>query len=223
VLRRGYSPRILSANVLGSGGTTLVSGSQLASRLGLYGTWAYCSARSGVTLSAMPDRSGRTGVPAPGLAEAPLAAGGGVSAGGEAEVATARSSSRRSGGTSAPASATTAAYSRGTPRQIAWVRSAASRFVRAELQGDGAGACAVLVAKLRATRGGVSCAARWDALLRAMLRNAHTRAQLRRDAHAIGTARVEVRASLATIALPAALMHGASRFRWTENCWMLEP
>jgi hypothetical protein len=95
--------------------------------------------------------------------------------------------------------------------------------VNAELKGDGAGACAVLVAGLRATRGGVSCAARWEALLRSRLSARGGRAQLRRDARAIASARVEVRGASATLALPVALLSGHSRFRWTENCWMLTP
>src|SRR5437870_5744603 len=45
VLSRGFSPRISSAYVLGSGGRTLVSGAELAARLGLYDTWAYFSVR----------------------------------------------------------------------------------------------------------------------------------------------------------------------------------
>jgi stage II sporulation protein D len=46
VLRRGYSPRIVSAYVLGSGGRTVLSGAELAERLGLYDTWAYFSVRT---------------------------------------------------------------------------------------------------------------------------------------------------------------------------------
>jgi stage II sporulation protein D len=41
VTKRGSSPRIVSAYVLGSRGRTLVSGPELAARLGLYDTWAY--------------------------------------------------------------------------------------------------------------------------------------------------------------------------------------
>jgi SpoIID/LytB domain protein len=41
VLKRGSSPRIVSAYVLGSRGRTLVSGPELAARLGLHDTWAY--------------------------------------------------------------------------------------------------------------------------------------------------------------------------------------
>ncbi len=39
VTKTGVSPRIVSANVVGSNGTTKVSGSQLQSALGLYSTW----------------------------------------------------------------------------------------------------------------------------------------------------------------------------------------
>lgn len=43
VTRRGSSPRIVSAYVLGSKGRTPVSGSELAGRFGLNSTWAYFS------------------------------------------------------------------------------------------------------------------------------------------------------------------------------------
>src|SRR3954447_4701559 len=41
VTKRGVSPRIVNAQVVGSRGTVNVSGPQLRSRLGLYDTWAY--------------------------------------------------------------------------------------------------------------------------------------------------------------------------------------
>jgi stage II sporulation protein D len=41
VLRRGKSPRIVEAEVIGSRGRTLVTGGQLRARLGLYDTWAF--------------------------------------------------------------------------------------------------------------------------------------------------------------------------------------
>jgi SpoIID/LytB domain protein len=41
VLKRGVSPRIMSAQVIGSRGTTTVSGATLRAKLGLYDTWAY--------------------------------------------------------------------------------------------------------------------------------------------------------------------------------------
>jgi stage II sporulation protein D len=57
VLKRGYSPRILSAYVLGSGGPTLISGPDLATRLGLHGTWAYFSIAGPHGTHAEPDLS----------------------------------------------------------------------------------------------------------------------------------------------------------------------
>jgi hypothetical protein len=120
-----------------------------------------------------------------------------------------------------PASAS-AAHSVGTPGQIAWVRSAATRFVTAELAGDGASACGILNAPLRASEHGRTCTQRWNAKLARMLREPSARAQLRSQKHAISSAAVVVRGNWATIALPAPLMGSSSnRFLWTENCWML--
>jgi stage II sporulation protein D len=59
VLKRGVSPRIVAAEVLGSGGATAVSGPELAGRLGLTSTWAYFSVKSGTQLKREPDRSGQ--------------------------------------------------------------------------------------------------------------------------------------------------------------------
>jgi stage II sporulation protein D len=85
VLRRGVSPRILSAYVLGSAGRALVDGGELAARLGLYDTWAYFGVSDGASVVAEPDRSGRAGSIAPeGPASAPEGAGGGESAAGGA-------------------------------------------------------------------------------------------------------------------------------------------
>jgi stage II sporulation protein D len=39
ITKTGVSPRIVTANVVGSAGTTRVTGSQLQSALGLYSTW----------------------------------------------------------------------------------------------------------------------------------------------------------------------------------------
>jgi len=47
VLRRGVSPRILTAELIGSKGNTQVSGDELAERLGLPDTWAYFSVTTG--------------------------------------------------------------------------------------------------------------------------------------------------------------------------------
>jgi stage II sporulation protein D len=54
VTRRGSSPRIVSAYVLGSEGRTLVSGDELAQRFGLNSTWAYFSVRGAHAASPPP-------------------------------------------------------------------------------------------------------------------------------------------------------------------------
>jgi stage II sporulation protein D len=74
VLKRGFSPRILAADVLGSRGRTLVSGAQLQGALGLSDTWAYFSVQDAHGLRSEPDRSGGE-PPAPPAAAAPPAAG----------------------------------------------------------------------------------------------------------------------------------------------------
>ena len=58
VLKRGTSPRIVSAYVLGSKGRTLVSGPNLAGRLGLYDTWAYFNVKDSLGVHPEPDASG---------------------------------------------------------------------------------------------------------------------------------------------------------------------
>jgi stage II sporulation protein D len=58
VVKRGFSPRIVSAYVLGSSGRTAISGPALAERLGLFSAWAYFSTREGQALKPEPDRSG---------------------------------------------------------------------------------------------------------------------------------------------------------------------
>ncbi|HEY3959854.1 MAG TPA: SpoIID/LytB domain-containing protein [Solirubrobacteraceae bacterium] len=69
VLSRGFSPRILRAAVLGSGGATQVSGPELEARLGLDSTWAYFSVKNGAAVKPEPDRSAQPGTPEP--ADAP--------------------------------------------------------------------------------------------------------------------------------------------------------
>ena len=121
----------------------------------------------------------------------------------------------------APANAA-GARSVGTPEQIAWVRHAAERFVSAELSVDGAEACAVLNAPMRAVIHGTSCERRWNSRIRRMLRRPGARAELRHELRAIPRSRVVVHGTLATITLPEPLISGPNRLRWTENCWMLE-
>ena len=110
----------------------------------------------------------------------------------------------------------------GTPGQVAWVRSAAERFLGAELTANAAEACAVLNAPLRATMHGRSCQQRWHARLAKLLREPGMRATLTAEKRAAARARVVVTGDVASIELPGALLHGPNRFLWTENCWMLE-
>jgi len=112
-------------------------------------------------------------------------------------------------------------HSVGTPEQIAWVRRAAGNFVSAELSGNGAGACAILNAPLRATRGHRTCEQRWNARLAGMLHTHGERAHLRAEQRAIASARVVVHGNIASIELPAPLIAGPNHFLWTEMCWML--
>ena len=115
VLKRGFSPRIVSAYVLGSAGRTLVSGPELAARLGLYSTWAYFRTREGPAIKPEPDRSGSSPLvsPAPAAAPSAPASQGGVRSASAAEASAASSSSNAAagagGGTSAGAGDSTAA------------------------------------------------------------------------------------------------------------------
>jgi hypothetical protein len=121
----------------------------------------------------------------------------------------------------APAAASADSYSTGTPEQIAWVRRAASNFVTAELAGNGAGACAILNAPLRASAHHLTCAQRWHARLVSLLRVRAERARLHSQRRAIPSAVVIVHGNRASIELRTPLLGTSSRFLWTENCWML--
>jgi SpoIID/LytB domain protein len=59
VLKRGVSPRIVSAYVLGSRGEKQVSGPELEARLGLDSAWAYFSVKNGASVTREPDLSGQ--------------------------------------------------------------------------------------------------------------------------------------------------------------------
>ena len=59
VLRRGVSPRIVTAEVLGSRGDDPVSGPELEARLGLDSAWAYFSVKNGASVTREPDLSGQ--------------------------------------------------------------------------------------------------------------------------------------------------------------------
>jgi len=73
VLKRGVSPRIIAAEVLGSRGASPVSGPELAARLGLMSTWAYFSVKSGASVRREPDVSGQAPFTPP-AAESPPSA-----------------------------------------------------------------------------------------------------------------------------------------------------
>ena len=81
VLKRGFSPRIIDAYVLGSAGSTPVTGDELAARLGLPDTWAYFSVADASGEHPEPDRSGQPGGGAPGSASPPAQGSGGTPAG----------------------------------------------------------------------------------------------------------------------------------------------
>jgi SpoIID/LytB domain protein len=113
VLRRGSSPRILSAYILGSKGKTLVSGGQLAARLGMYATWAHFSLRDAHGTHPEPDLSGDGESPSeniepqPSSAAAPAAhvtAAGGMAAPGAPQPApSSQPAAGIDGGAAAPA------------------------------------------------------------------------------------------------------------------------
>jgi SpoIID/LytB domain protein len=74
VLKRGVSPRIVAAEVLGSRGNSPVRGPELAARLGLDSAWAYFSVKSGASVKREPDLSGQTPFSAPAPESPPPAA-----------------------------------------------------------------------------------------------------------------------------------------------------
>jgi SpoIID/LytB domain protein len=87
VLSRGFSPRIITASILGSKGATPIGGEELASRLGLYDTWAYFSVSDAQGTRPEPDRSGAPAQAAPAPVTGPdggTTAGAGQGTGGGA-------------------------------------------------------------------------------------------------------------------------------------------
>gem|GEM_PF-761197 len=121
----------------------------------------------------------------------------------------------------APASSL-GAHSVGTPEQVAWVRRAATNFVNDELAGNGAGACGILNAPLRATVDHRTCQQRWDARLRGILQTGAGARELRAERRAIATAAVVVHGDHASLGVKTPLFNGPNHFLFTENCWMLE-
>jgi len=74
VIQRGASPRIVAADVVGTGGRTRVNGPTLRARLGLYDSWAYfTSIRTGKAPRPLP--AGPVDARAPLVAQVPAVAG----------------------------------------------------------------------------------------------------------------------------------------------------
>ena len=111
VVKRGFSPRIASAYVLGSGGRTLAGGGELAARLGLYSAWAYFSTREGQSVKPQPDRSGWSPLASPAPAAAPGAPS--TSQGGGASAPLAEASAASASGGNGPSAADGAATGTG--------------------------------------------------------------------------------------------------------------
>ena len=59
VSRRGASPRVVSATIVGSRGTTTATGPQLRARLGLYDSWVYFNSLS-TNVTPPPDEGSQT-------------------------------------------------------------------------------------------------------------------------------------------------------------------
>ncbi len=120
-----------------------------------------------------------------------------------------------------PSTSASAAHSTGTPEQVAWVRRAATNFVSAELTGNGASACGILNAPLRATQHHRTCAQRWNAKLAVLLHEPGGRARLQAQKHAIPSAAVVVHGNIASLELTTPLMNSSNQMVWSENCWMV--
>jgi hypothetical protein len=108
-----------------------------------------------------------------------------------------------------------------TTGTAATLRSATARLVSAELNRDGATACAVLNTPLTATVGGQTCAQRWQARSARLLDASGGAGRLRADLHAAARAPIAINGEHGSIALPYPLLNGHSHFYWTNNCWML--
>jgi stage II sporulation protein D len=66
VTQRGASPRVVSATITGTGGTTTVTGAQLRSKLGLFDSWIYFSSMSTKVAPAPKQPTTTTPAPVPG-------------------------------------------------------------------------------------------------------------------------------------------------------------
>ena len=74
VTRRGESPRIVKATIVGTRGSTTVTGPELRSRLGLYDTWVYFNELSTNVAPAKPSKPATPSTPGP----AQTTTGGGI-------------------------------------------------------------------------------------------------------------------------------------------------
>jgi hypothetical protein len=101
------------------------------------------------------------------------------------------------------------------------LRTAATKLITAELNGDGATACSVLYAPLTGVVDGKTCVQRWDARSARILAASGGAHRLRADLRAVATATVTIGGLYGSIALPHPLLGGQTRFYWTANCWML--
>jgi hypothetical protein len=113
------------------------------------------------------------------------------------------------------------AASADTVGSAAMLRAAAATVISAELNGDGAAACAKLYAPLAGTIDGRTCAERWDARSARLRATTGGALHLREDLRALATAPITLAGDHATIALPHPLLGDQTRFYWTANCWML--
>ncbi len=101
VVKRGVSPRILEARVLGTKAASIVSGPALAGSLGLDSTWEYFYVRTGGTLQPEPDHSGRARLFGPLTGSSPNPPPPPSASGGVAPTGAGSSSVSTGGGTSA--------------------------------------------------------------------------------------------------------------------------
>jgi len=102
VVRRGASPRVLVARVLGTLAASIVSGATLAGRLGLDSTWEYFYVRTGTTLAPEPDHSGRARLFGPLTGSSPNQPPPPSNSGGVAPTSSGSTSSLAAGGSAAP-------------------------------------------------------------------------------------------------------------------------
>ena len=75
VVQRGSSPRIVGADVIGSGGRTRVDGATLRARFGLYDSWAYFTSIKTAPIAPPPEVDPETGGVVPVVARVPSIAG----------------------------------------------------------------------------------------------------------------------------------------------------